>query len=1617
MCDYTPPECAAVLDLHPTNYSATGDQDYVWALPRLRASFACVDEQSGVVRLEAAIGTMPGGTDIKDFEVIADPQTTLVELEGSKDPRKAFKELTRYHVTIRAINDAKLITEISSDGIMIDSSPPVCYPPLLADGPPSAPDIQFQNYSDRVWAQWNGGMWDLQSFLERYEARFVGPSGERGDFTDLGFREEHLWSGLSLSHGDRVRTEIRMTNLAGLDNTCLTSGVTVDLTRPLSGTVALGNELMNNWKEICVPSDWNCVEGDLEWQWHDGAMFPRWEGFHDPESGISAYSVAIEHSSGRVVAALRNVADGEATGAAIMAKLRHRQRYRALVQATNGAGSPSKTLVASRYVTVDATPPVISYVSDLRANPADDVDLVTTTNVSLSVHWAKPTDRESGIKKCFWAIGSYEGGDDVSPWQECERGAQSGFAPAGTRIADGFRFFGTVICYNNAGGYTRKSSDGFVVDMSPPVAGNVLDGADDRADVDFVSSLTSAAGTWYAFYDLGSGIARYEVGLGTAANLTDVRAFEDAGLVGSYTFDFLDLEPLVRYYFVVRAVDAAGHVSETASSNGFIVDNTPPVAGNVSDGLTADDREWVATTDRLLGSWTGFNDPESGILQYEVGAGTPTNATYRPFRLVFDATQATIGGLELANGKYFIKVRATNRAGLRSVAVSNGIRVDSTPPACRLVADGLRIERDVEYQSSLSDLSSAWECVDHESQISSVKHCIGTSPGACDVRALVPLAPDASSVTVSSLRLQTGTTYFSSVRVENTVGLFITASTDGVTVDATPPVASFVVEGEGARADVSVSKVTTSVLASWHFEDSETIVDRYRVGLASDPGMATHPDVVAFRPVGRNQTARLVLPGSNTLKSGRTYFVVVEATNSLNLSSTAASNGVTIDTSPPTCLFVNDGTSHGHDAAFAFAATTVHANFKCVDAQSSVVRYKLSAYSSAATPHLLGSATFSGRAGQGSLSVPDLVDGQHVHFALEATNAVGLTSSMNSSGFTVDRSPPQAGEVVVWDGRHDNARSVQYQSARDHMFIKWRGFTDAGSGIHNYSYGVRGMSGLFARPERLLGGLQRSVRIDGLDLDGGGTYEVVVRAFDGVGMYSESVSPTVLIDPSPPLLTGQPVMLFLNYPLLAFEGRANATVMWPSAFQDAESGVANYTVSLLVDGHLVAVEQSRPRFESHMFFDFPVRNGSAVEARVSATNRAGMLTHTATKAKTVDLTRLIAGVVIDESLSACSVEKDTEFSSSTTSIKFSWHGFVDPTGRQLNYEWALGRSTTDTSVLPFASERQPPWINSSFVGDGALDAQSTSVVRLEGLNLSSGKYYVHVRATNHREVVTAVSNGFVIDSTPPELSVGFGRGGVHSGVGPLVHVSWAATDGGSDVKNCELALGRAPWASDVVPYSPVVCPNGNRTSASFNTSLQHGQSVFATLRATNFAGLSSERTTMRGAVIDGTAPIPGIVRNGRRVGGTPLPEPVSVSSVTNISANWAGFVDPESGVAEYFVCVGSTAFGHDIARCRSVGKREEATMTDITPTKPDINTVFVTVKASNGRGMITQACGAGMVLDHTDPEPGQIRIVGTREHGNTTFYGSEHTLTAELPPAALLQIGAVCTTQKAECAA
>ena len=223
-------------------------------------------------------------------------------------------------------------------------------------------------------------------------------------------------------------------------------------------------------------------------------------------------------------------------------------------------------------------------------------------------------------------------------------------------------------------------------------------------------TTTTLSANWTGFIDTVSSIVNYEVAFtDDTTRFDNIPSWDSVGLSSNYSIDTLStLVDQETYFFILKATDLAGNVSDVFSSDGVTIDYGLPVSGSVYDGLSGD-TDWTSSDSTLELSWSGFIDSVSGIALYEYGVGTTPGATNIISWTENGAdTNVVVSNLDLIHdGTYYASVRATDAVGhVSPISMSNGIVVDIFDPIPGLVYDGLT--EDAEWTNSDSTLEISW---------------------------------------------------------------------------------------------------------------------------------------------------------------------------------------------------------------------------------------------------------------------------------------------------------------------------------------------------------------------------------------------------------------------------------------------------------------------------------------------------------------------------------------------------------------------------------------------------------------------------------------------------------------------------------------------------------------------------------------------------------------------------------------------------------------------------------------------------------------------------------------------------------------------------------------------
>jgi hypothetical protein len=293
-------------------------------------------------------------------------------------------------------------------------------------------------------------------------------------------------------------------------------------------------------------------------------------------------------------------------------------------------------------------------------------------------------------------------------------------------------------------------------------------------------SATSVRFNWTTAADSVSGVASYELQVGTRAGGSDV--FN--GNVGNVLTRDVTGGNGQRLYARVRARDGAGNIGAWSSnSNGILIDTAAPGA----PGAPADEGTYTTSTAVRFG-WTAATDPgtsPSGVASYDLQVGTAPGASNVFNGNVGSVLTRTVTG---ANGqRLYARVRARDGAGNIGAWSSNsdGILIDTEAPE----APGAPADEGT-YTSSTAVRFGWTAAIDpgtSPSGVASYDLQVGTAPGASNV-----FNGNVGSVLTRTVTGANGQRLYARVRARDGAGNLgaWSSNSDGILIDTAAPVSA-----------------------------------------------------------------------------------------------------------------------------------------------------------------------------------------------------------------------------------------------------------------------------------------------------------------------------------------------------------------------------------------------------------------------------------------------------------------------------------------------------------------------------------------------------------------------------------------------------------------------------------------------------------------------------------------------------------------------------------------------------------------------------------------------------------------------------------------------------------
>ncbi|XP_062605213.1 uncharacterized protein LOC134267002 isoform X2 [Saccostrea cucullata] len=596
------------------------------------------------------------------------------------------------------------------------------------------------------------------------------------------------------------------------------------------------------------------------------------------------------------------------------------------------------------------------------------------------------------------------------------------------------------ICVNDSANFiVNRCSNGFVIDLAPPPMGKVKLHTKKEG---FITDDSSVNVYWQGFENddfyskIGypSNIRFYEVAIGTEREKEDVLQFKNVQLTSSILLTNLSLVGGMSYYFSVKACDHALNCI-IGSSEPYIYDKTSPERGTITVGHYLNHRVYVDSS-LLIVHCTGFKDPESGVMKFEIGIGSQNNSSDVISNSEFfqPHTEILTKGLLHDGHMYYVFAQVWNHAGLFTSVSSLPIVADSTPPEPGAVRDGPWLNHVDEDYTTFSTISSHWtEFVDGHSPIDFYRVGLGTRHGLTDVVSFTFIGRQTEWTWKTHPIL--GIRYFTTVEGCNAAGLCSQSSSNGVIVDFTPPIPGYVSVGP---ENVKYIAHTSFLSVEWgNFADIQSGILQYDICIGTDK---MNCSVIGWRNYRLEQSVLLL---NLSLPINVDLFIMVNATNKAGLSTVQTSHSFTVDNTPPE-ITLSPRFLYGENvSSVIYDSSVMRVRWGFTDNESpirsSVLTLKVLSGGHFEIENVLveGNETF-----VKSLPLKKwLSDGDSYYVVVTACNMAGLCTSSKSEIVLFDGTPPSHGHVISV-GTWSNSNST--------LTLKWANYSDPESGIKLY---------------------------------------------------------------------------------------------------------------------------------------------------------------------------------------------------------------------------------------------------------------------------------------------------------------------------------------------------------------------------------------------------------------------------------------------------------------------------------------------------------------------------------------------------------------------------------------
>lgn len=374
---------------------------------------------------------------------------------------------------------------------------------------------------------------------------------------------------------------------------------------------------------------------------------------------------------------------------------------------------------------------------------AGDVTYLTSKS-SICASWKTFTDSETQIIDYHYSL-CLEHNKRNCPIEARDLNNKTSICIEEPPVIEGQSYIIRITATNQVSLSSTLDSPVFIIDTTQPDIGEIVALNPLGSEYRFVSSAIVAR--WHGFFDLESGVSGYSVCVGTEPMLCDATELVSVWNTSSYTWYDLSLVHDEEYFVSIKSTNNAGVSTNFTASQPIAVDRTgtrcyryfrwmgdrlahimyllflsaPPPSKVLDGSEDTKDIDYQRSRTHVSATWFSVEDPESEIIALTWCVGSrPRSCDLKPSTSL-DVTASKISSYldqPLKNGDmYHVKIEATNGAGLTVIMVSDGVKVDFTPPGVGMIIDGQ--DNDTDYLKHGDTVYARWS--DFEDKESGIK--------------------------------------------------------------------------------------------------------------------------------------------------------------------------------------------------------------------------------------------------------------------------------------------------------------------------------------------------------------------------------------------------------------------------------------------------------------------------------------------------------------------------------------------------------------------------------------------------------------------------------------------------------------------------------------------------------------------------------------------------------------------------------------------------------------------------------------------------------------------------------------------------------------------------------